>query len=206
MRPTLQPLQPTLDASPSHATLPASSGRRVRLAFVAALVAATAAFATLASVPSTAPAATLASKQAQARKLDAQVNRLERRYDELLERYRGAQYELDQIRKDVDRAHRVVVATRQDLGTAKVRLAGRASAIYRTGGAGNELTELVSAGSFADFFARIDTMNRVGDQDADVLVTVERLNAQVERKERILRTAKARAAKAAARAKADKEA
>ncbi len=171
---------------------------------VAAVVLVSAAFATLAAVPTTSPAASLASKQAQAVKLDAEVRELENEYDHLQERFRGAQYELEQIEEDVADAHRVVVATRRDLGVATGRLAERAEAIYRTGG-GEDLSDLVSSGSFTDFFDRIETRRRIGDQDATVLERVERLNAQVERKERALRQARTRAAKAARAAKRAKE-
>lgn len=177
-----------------------------RPTLVAALVLIVAAFAAIASEPATSGAATLASKQAQAAELDAQVQKIEGRYDELQERYRGAQYELDRIRREVAKAHRVVVATRRDLGVAKGTLADRASAIYRSGSTGSDLSELVSSGSFSNFFARVDTMRRVGSQDADVLEQVQELNATVERKERVLRTAKARAATATARAKRAKQA
>jgi cell wall-associated NlpC family hydrolase len=172
----------------------------VRTAIVAALVLAIAAFATFASVPSSSPAATLESKQAQAAELDKQVSKLEEQYDELQEKFRGAQYELDQVRKDVDEAHAVVVATRKDLGVAKLRLAERAATIYRSGGAGDDVTELLATGTFAEFFDRIETMQRVGDQDANVLVRVEALNRQVAAKERVLKRAKARAQRAAAKA------
>jgi cell wall-associated NlpC family hydrolase len=198
MRPNLQPLQPT-----HAAAKPASP--RVRTAFVAALVLAIAAFATFASMPSSSPAATLESKQAQAAELDRQVSKLEEQYDELQEKYRGAQYELDQVRKDVEEAHAVVVATRKDLTVAKVRLAQRAETIYRSGGAGDDLTELLATGTFAEFFDRMETMQRVGDQDANVLVRVEALNAQVEAKERVLKRAKAKAAKAAKKAERAKQ-
>jgi cell wall-associated NlpC family hydrolase len=176
-----------------------------RSTVVAALVLATALSATFASTPGVAPAATLASKQQQASELDAQVRKIELRYDELQERYRGAQIELDRIRGEVSAAHKVVVATREDLGVAKVRLAGRADAIYRSGGAGSDLTELAASGSFTDFFDRVESMRRIGDQDANVLDRVQALNVKVVAKERVLRTAKARADKAAASARRDKD-
>jgi cell wall-associated NlpC family hydrolase len=179
---------------------------RTRALIVAAFVLAAAAFATLASAPSSSPAATLASKQAQAAKLDAEVRKIEVKYDELQERYRGAQIELDRIKEEVADAHAVVVATRKDLGVAKVNLASRAESIYRNGGTEADITQLVSAGSFSDFFDRMDTMNRVGAQDANVLERVEELNKKVEKKERVLRIAKVRAAKAAASAKRAKDA
>lgn len=199
MRPTLQPLQPT------HAASRPAPAQRVRPAVVAALIIAIAAFAAFASVPSTSPAASLASKQEQAARLDEQVSRLEARYDDLQERYRGAQHELQRIRAEVATAQDEVRATRRSLGIARSRLGERAGAIYRTGGAGSDLAELVATGSFSAFFDRVETMRRVGDQDASVLERVEALNAKVERKERQLRQARTRAARAAARAGRDKQ-
>jgi cell wall-associated NlpC family hydrolase len=171
---------------------------------LAAVVLVSAAFATFAAAPSASPAATLASKQAQAAELDAQVRKLENRYDHLQERFRGAQYELDRLQEEVEQAQRVVVATRRDLGVAKGNLADRADAIYRTGG-GEDLSDLVSSGSFNDSFDRIETRRRIGDQDANVLERVEALNIKVERKARALKQARTKAAAATRRAKAAKE-
>ena len=203
MRPPLQPLQPSPGASSSStATRTAPAVRRSRVLLVACALIVAACFAMLASEPQQAGAVPLATKRAQAAKLDAEVSRLEQRYDDLQERYRGAQYELDQVRRDVERAHTVVVATRRDLRVAKLNLAKRAAAIYRQGGTSSDLTELARAGSFTDFFERIDTIRRVGDQDADVLVRVEELNDTVAKRERELRRARDRAAVATRHAKA----
>jgi cell wall-associated NlpC family hydrolase len=176
----------------------------MRSIFVAAVVLLSAAFATFAAAPSSSPAATLASKQAQAAELDEQVRTLENRYDHLQERFRGAEYELKKIEADVREARRTVLATRRDLGVAKGRLAERAEAIYRTGG-DEDLAELVSSGSFTAFFDRMETRRRIGDQDANVLERVERLNAKVEARERALRAARTKAAAATRRARAAKE-
>jgi cell wall-associated NlpC family hydrolase len=170
---------------------------------LAAVVLVSAAFATFAAAPSASTAASLASKQAQAAKLDAQDAKIEGRYDELQERYRGAEFELQRIQDEVEDAHRVVVATRRDLGVAKVNLSERADSIYRAGG-GEDLADLVSSGSLTNFFDRIETRRRIGDQDANVLERVETLNARVEAKERTLKQARTKAAAATRRAKAAK--
>ncbi|MCW2922529.1 MAG: Cell wall-associated hydrolase, invasion-associated protein [Thermoleophilia bacterium] len=178
-------------------------GPHMRPYLLAAVVLVSAAFATFAAAPSASPAASLASRQAQAAELDAQVAKIEGRYDELQERFRGAEFELERIQTEVEEAHRVVVATRRDLGIAKVTLSERADSIYRSGG-GEDLAELVSAGSLTNFFDRIETRRRIGDQDANVLEKVEILNARVEAKERTLTSARTQAAAATRRAKAAK--
>ena len=202
MRPTLQPLQPTHAASSSAPG--ATSNMRVRSILIATSVVVAAAFATFASAPQTSLATPLASKQAQAAELDKQVSKIERRYDELQEKWRGAQIELAAIRADVADAHAEVVATEQDLDVARERLAVRAGTIYRNGGGSGDFTELVAAGSVSAFFDRLDTVRRVGDQDANVLDRIEELNAKVEKKERRLKQAKRQADKAVARARAAK--
>lgn len=180
--------------------MPTTIPRSISIAVVAIAIAVCSTFA---AIP-VAPGATLASKQAQARELDLQVKKLEFRYDDLQERYRGALYDLEQIQKDVSAAHIVVVATRADLSEAKGTLSTRAAAIYR-GGNDSELTELVSSGSISDFFDRIETRERVGQQDSNILERVEALNVKVERKERLLKSAETRAAKATRKARVAKE-
>ena len=173
---------------------------------LAAVVLVSAAFATFAAAPSASEAASLASRQAQAAELDAQVAKIEGRYDHLQERFRGAEFELQRIQDEVTEAHRVVLATRRDLGVAKVNLSERADSIYRAGG-GEGFADLVSTGgSLTDFFDRIETRRRIGDQDANVLEKVETLNARIEAKERTLKQARSKAAAATRRAKAAKEA
>ncbi|MCW2962034.1 MAG: Cell wall-associated hydrolase, invasion-associated protein [Thermoleophilia bacterium] len=173
---------------------------------VTALAVAVAAFTAVAVTAAPAPAATpLASKQAQATELNEQVNQIERRYDHLQERYRGAQHELRQIGIEVKAARIEVGATRRDLRVASDRLAQRAAAIYRSGGTSGQIVDIAAGGTISGFFDKLETVRRVGNQDATVLETVEALKVQVERKERLLSTAQARAAKATKRAAVAKE-
>ncbi|MCZ4495673.1 MAG: Cell wall-associated hydrolase, invasion-associated protein, partial [Thermoleophilia bacterium] len=134
-----------------------------------------------------------------------QVNQIERRYDHLQERYRGAQHELRQIGIEVKAARIEVGATRRDLRVASDRLAQRAAAIYRSGGTSGQIVDIAAGGTISGFFDKLETVRRVGNQDATVLETVEALKVQVERKERLLSTAQARAAKATKRAAVAKE-
>jgi cell wall-associated NlpC family hydrolase len=185
MRPILQHLQST------------------RVVTVVAVIA-TSAFTSLASLPANAPATPLASKQAAARQLDAQVSKLERQYDELQERYRGAEIELESVQADVLRARQGVAGTRKNLGRAKVRLRDRAITIYQTGGSGTQLVDLAVSGSFSGLFDRIDAVRRVGSQDANVLTEVEDLNQRMVAKQARLTTALAKQSRVVARAKRDK--
>ncbi|MCW2956051.1 MAG: Cell wall-associated hydrolase, invasion-associated protein [Thermoleophilia bacterium] len=172
---------------------------------VTAVAVVAAGFIAAAASPALVTATPLATKQAQATELNEQVSRIEGRYDHLQERYRGAAWELAQIRVEVKDARTEVAATKRDLRVASARLATRAAAIYRAGGSDSQMLDVVAGGSIMNFFDKIETVRRVGDQDADVLEQVEALKATVEAKERRLSTAQARAAKATQAAEVAKE-
>jgi len=173
---------------------------------VAALVVAAAAFVTFASAPTPAHAVTLASKQAQAAKLDGEVNKLERQFDELQERYRGAVYELGQINGDVAEAKVEVKSTQRSLRAAKMRLAQRAIAIYQTRSEAGQFVDFASSGSISDFFDKVEAVERVSEQDSTVLDKVDALHTKVEKNERALERAQAKSAQAKRRAERDKRA
>ena len=154
--------------------------------------------------PSSAPATPLASKRAQAAKLNAEVQRIERQADELQERYRGQQIELEAIQSDIAQARIEVASTRHSLGVARHTLTGRATAIYRHGSADTRLVDVAMSGGFSQFFDKLDTIKRVGDQDSSILVRVDTLNKRVEAKRAVLARNLARQSKVVAAAKRSK--
>lgn len=170
---------------------------RTRTSF---LVAAGLVLAACASVPALAPATPLAEKQAQAAALDVEVSRLETKYGALQERWRGALVELREIQADRRDAEAKLAVARRDLRGAKTRLEERALAIYRDGGGNSELLQVAQAGSLQEFFDRLDTIQRVGTQDADILGRVRDAAERVEKQERRLRAASKRQAKVVSRA------
>lgn len=146
------------------------------------------------------PASSLASKQAQATELDREVSVLEDRYGALQERWRGALVELREIRADMKRTRARLRQARIDLRGAKGRLQERAIAIYRDGGGSTELQQVAEAGSIEDFFDRVETIERVSDQDASILSRVRTAAERVQREERRLAAASAKQAKVVRRA------
>lgn len=150
------------------------------------------------------PASSLASKQAQAAELDRQVSRLEDRYGSLQEKWRGALVELREIQADVKRTRVRLDEARADLRGAKGRLQERAIAIYRDGGGSTELQQVAEAGSIEDFFDRVETIDRVSDQDASILERVRTAAQRVQREERRLAAASVRQGKVVRRAERSK--
>ncbi|MEO6867074.1 MAG: NlpC/P60 family protein [Gaiellales bacterium] len=143
-------------------------------------------------LPTGAGAVSLADKRAQAAELDRDVAKLEGRYGDLQERWRGALVELKEIQADAEDARIELGAARKDLRGAKGRLQNRAIAIYRDGAGSSELLQLVEAGSLRELFDRMDTMQRVGNQDVDILGRIRTAAKRVEAQEQRLRSARDR--------------
>ena len=158
------------------------------------------ALASFIALPAVAPAATLADKQAQAAELDREVSKFEDRFGDLQERWRGALVELKEIQADRRDAERKLRIAKRDLRGAKDRLRERAIAIYRDGSGSSELLQVAEADTLQEFFERLETIQRVGTQDADILGRVRDAAERVEQQELRLRKAGERQAKVVKRA------
>ncbi|MBC7461117.1 MAG: C40 family peptidase [Thermoleophilia bacterium] len=141
-----------------------------------------------ASTPN-AQGASLASKQAQAAQLDREVGKLEDEYADLQERYRGAQVELKGLRVSITKTTATLETTRADLGVAKQTLLERALAVYQDGAGSTALLDVARAGSFSEFFEKVDAIERVGNQDTQILGRVESLERKVATKQATLKSA-----------------
>ncbi len=157
------------------------------------------------AVPSSSAAPTLASKQAQAAELDRQVAKLEDQYGDLQERWRGALVELRETQADMRDARAKLKVAKRDLRGAKDRLQDRAIAIYQDGGGSTELQQVAEAGSLQDFFARLETIDRVSTQDSNILERVRDAAERVEKQEQRLEKASLRQAKVVKRADKSKK-
>ena len=149
--------------------------------------------------------ATLAEKRMQAAELGQQVSKLEERYGNLQERYRGAQVELDTLSDELVDARAKLAQAKADLAIAKERLTDRAVAIYQDGDGSNELLLVAQAGSLREFFDRVDTIHRVGTQDAAILNRVRSAAERVTKQEQRIRTTRDKQAKVVVRARKDKQ-
>lgn len=133
--------------------------------------------------PVAAQAVPLEQQRAEAARLDAEVNDLEVQYDSLQERHRGARIRLSERRETVVEARADLRDARRRLRRAQRRLAERASAIYRSGSSSSSIASIIRGGTIADMFDRIDAVERVGEQDADVLEAVGELTERVQKQE-----------------------
>src|SRR5215211_1742703 len=134
---------------------------------------------------------TLASKQAQATAVMAQIHQIDVEVERAAEAYNLANIKLDRIRQEqVVNGVRLNVA-RKSLTRANRLLEERLVAIYTSADRSTAVDVLLGATSIEDLINRLDTVERVSDQDADVLRQVTSFRNQVRLREHKLRQANA---------------
>jgi cell wall-associated NlpC family hydrolase len=134
---------------------------------------------------------TLASKQAQAQSVLEQIHAIDVEVERAAEAYNLANVKLDGIRQDqADNAVRLTVA-RKSLSRANQVLEERIVAIYTSQERSTAVDVILGATSIEDLINRLDTVERVSDQDAAVLGQVTTFRNQVKLRERKLRQANA---------------
>jgi cell wall-associated NlpC family hydrolase len=163
--------------------------RRIAPAFLLGLVASLAAAGGATAEPSS-----LAQKRAKAQEVMAQVQQVDARLELAVEAYNAANLKLDKIEADVARNKRHIVLAKANLGSAQKRLADRVVQLYTTGERSSTVAVLLGATSLDDLLDRIDTANRVSDQDSTTLQQVIAYRAEV--KKRAAQLARARTAQA----------
>jgi peptidoglycan DL-endopeptidase CwlO len=134
---------------------------------------------------------TLASKEAQAQAVLAQIHAIDSEVEQAAEAFNLANIKLDAIREEqAENGVRLTVA-RKSLGRAQQLLAERLVAIYTSGSSGSAVDVILGATSIEDLLNRLDTVERVSGQDADVLRQVTSYGNQVKVREAKLKQARA---------------
>jgi cell wall-associated NlpC family hydrolase len=134
---------------------------------------------------------TLQSKQAQAEAVLAQVHEIDLQMEKAVEAFNLANIRLAEIRSEqVQNGVRLTVA-RKGLGRAQLLLEQRLVAIYTSGSRGSAVDVLLGATSIEDLLNRLDTVERVSDQDAEVLRQVTSFRDAVKLREAQLKKARA---------------
>src|SRR5918995_96849 len=163
--------------------------RRILPAFLLGLIATLAAAGGAAAEPSQ-----VEQQQARAESVLAQIQQIDSELSHAVEAYNLANVKLDRIKSDLVRNTRHLGLAKQNLGSAEKRLAERVVSLYTSGEENSTVAVLLGASSLDELLDRIETANRVSDQDATTLGQVIRYRAQVKRERLQLR--KARAAQA----------
>ncbi|MGH3091754.1 MAG: PcsB-like coiled-coil domain-containing protein, partial [Gaiellaceae bacterium] len=132
----------------------------------------------------------LASKRAEAHAVLAQIDSIDMELGRAVEAWNGANVRLDEIEAELaENTGRLEVA-RSGLRAAQERAAGRLVELY-TADEPDTVEVLLGATSLSDLLDRIDTANRIAEEDARIASEVRRFKAEVERRGRELEGARA---------------
>jgi peptidoglycan DL-endopeptidase CwlO len=129
-------------------------------------------------------------QQARAQSVLAQIQQIDSDLSHAVEAYNLANVKLDRIQSDLVRNRRHLGLAKTNLGTAEKRLAERVVSLYTSGEENSTIAVLLGASSLDELLDRIETANRVSDQDATTLAQVISYRAQVKRERAQLKKAR----------------
>ena len=145
--------------------------------------------AALAAVP--AFANPIESKRAEALQVLSDIHALDVQLEKAIESYDAATARLGQIQRQVRVNRFEIGVARRNLTVAEQRLAARLHDLYVQGSDPSSLEVILGATSLDDLLNRIDTVNRVSDEDTQVLGEVRTFRREVQRRAVVLRRAQA---------------
>jgi cell wall-associated NlpC family hydrolase len=166
---------------------PFGSTRRKAPALVIALAFAIA----LAAASSSTADPTVASKQAEAQSVMAQITQLDGSLERAVEAYNLANVKLAHIRHDLSENTTALATAKKSLKQAQSQLSARLVDIYTSGDTQAGLAVLLGASSLDDALGRMDAESRVSDQDTLVLGQVAKFRREVQHRQRFLQHAHA---------------
>jgi cell wall-associated NlpC family hydrolase len=176
---------------------------RTGIALLSALVLALAAAAAGSAEP------TIGSKQAEAQQVLAQIHAVDAQLEKAVEAWNGANVRLAQIKQDLKLNRARLAVARKNLTEARARVSQRVVALY-TSNEPDALSVILGASSLGDLIERLDSANRIAEDDARIASEVIRYRNEVQAHQQALVKAEAEqqkvvAAKAAERASIEQQ-
>ncbi len=153
--------------------------------------------------PAAAGADSIASKRAQARAAEGQLNALYAQEDAAVNAYDRAQSKLSGVKRRIAANRLMLKIARANLRAARAQLAELVVADYK-GDDPNAAMYVLGAQSFSDLVNRIDVMNRSSRSQASLLRSVTSAERQVKRRQAILHVEAVQARKLVGRTQAAK--
>ena len=132
---------------------------------------------------------TVASKQAQAQTVLAQIQQIDDSLGAAVESYNLANVQLRKIESDQRENRRQLKLTRANLKVAQDSLAARLVSAYTSTQDNSTLSVLLGATSLDDLLSRIEAVNSTSRQDASIVQQVTSFKAAVQRNRTALRKA-----------------
>jgi peptidoglycan DL-endopeptidase CwlO len=146
----------------------------------------------------------VASKQAHAQNVLAQIQSLDASLEHAIEAYNLANEKLNAIRADLKENRVELSIAEGNLRRAQRALASRFVAIYTSGESDSTLDVLVGSRSLADLVEGLEAVARVSEQDTEVLGDVRTFRTQVQRRRALLKRVRAQQAQLVAERAANK--
>jgi cell wall-associated NlpC family hydrolase len=140
---------------------------------------------------------TVGSKQAQARQVLAEIQSIDANLEHVIEAYNAAQIKLDSIEADLRVNENRLDVAKANYKRAESFLSARLVSLY-TAGEESTLEVLLGSASLDDLLDRVDTVNRVSDQDARIVNEVRTFRAEIKKREVQLTQARAEQARVVA--------
>ena len=123
----------------------------------------------------------VAAKQAAAQRVMGEIQAIDASLEKAVEAYNAATVRLQKIQGDLKRNRYALTVARANYKNAQRTLSTRLVTIYTSATTASTLDVVLGASSLDDLLSRIDTVNRVSDQDAQVAHEVTSFKAQVKR-------------------------
>jgi len=124
------------------------------------------------------PMSSLGAPGQSAASLEAQLQELKKETKAAGDAFDRAYWRLDESEVKLAKADKRIKATRKELGSAKKQLNRHASAIYRRDSL-DQLSFLVNATSFQELVTRMEYIRRIGEADAEAIISVRRLSRKL---------------------------
>ncbi len=144
----------------------------------------------LAAAGSALPDSHIGEKQAEARRVLAQIDQLGHSLDLATEAYNGATYRLGRIRASLRETHLELRVARHDYRIAERNLASHLRDLYISGPADPTLEVILGARSLDDVLGALDATSRIEEQDTQLVTEVNRFRAEVTSRNALLQRAR----------------
>jgi len=123
---------------------------------------------------------TITSKREQAVAIEAQVESMNGQLEQASEAWNYANIQLDEIDASLASNAKHLVAAKKSLVVSRKRIATRLRDLYVNGQGDSTLEVILGSSSLDDIIARLDAIERVSSQDAQILRTVKQYRKEVE--------------------------
>jgi cell wall-associated NlpC family hydrolase len=121
-----------------------------------------------------------------------------------IEAYNGATYQLDLLDAEIETNQRHLELARTSFKAAQRNLAERVVALYENGEQ-DVIEVLLGASSLGDLLDRLDSVDRISDQDVEMIASVTESRAEIRRREQELERARAEQAQVVAEREAQRD-